>query len=84
MLENPLLSVAFVVAATSFFKTQFSLAGRAALLCAFGVSLLVGLAPVLEAALPVLAPWITQVVGVVALFIGAAGSYDAFVEFKAK
>jgi hypothetical protein len=84
MLENPVLSVALVVAATSFFKSQFGLAGRAALACAFGVALLVGLAPVIATAVPAASPWITQVVSVVVLFITASGGYDLFVELKRK
>lgn len=76
MLENPVLSVAFVIAATQFFKTQLSLENRLALLCAFIVSLIVGLVPVAAASFPTIAPWVNTVVAVIGLFISGAGSYD--------
>ena len=75
-MQSPLLSVAFVIAATQFFKTQFGLAGRWALLCAFVVSLFVGLAPIATAQFPAVQPWLETTIGVVGLFITAAGSFD--------
>ena len=83
-MNNPLLTAAFVIAATQFFKTQFGLVGKYALLCAFVVALIVGLAPVAAASFPTAEPWITTVVGIVALFIGAAGTYDFAKSLTAK
>lgn len=73
---NIVLDVAFIVAAVSFFKQQFDLKGPKALGAAFGVALLVGLAPVVSASFPVAQPYIDTVVRVVGLFIAAAGSFD--------
>lgn len=81
MLTNPVLDVAFVVAATAFFKAQLGLEGRLALLCAFVLSLIVALAPVASAAFPTISPWVNAVIGVVALFVGSAGSYNAIKAF---
>ena len=83
-MQNPLLTAAFVIAATQFFKTQFDLAGKYALLCAFVVAMIVGLAPIAAAQFPVVEPWITTAVGIVALFIGAAGTYDFAKSLTAK
>jgi hypothetical protein len=81
-MENPLLTVAFVVAATQFFKTQFQLKARAALLCAFLVSLVVAFGPLLGSVFPAAAPWIANLVTVIALFIGAAGAWDTVTAFR--
>jgi hypothetical protein len=81
-MENPLLTVAFVVAATQFFKTQFSLSSRMSLLAAFVVALVVAFAPLLGAAFPTAAPWIANLVTVIALFIGAAGAWDTVTAFR--
>lgn len=75
-MEITVLDVAFVVAVTAFFKTQFGWEHKAALAAAFGVSLLVGVAPQVSAALPAVAPWIDSVLRVVVIFLSAAGSYD--------
>ena len=83
-MDSPLLTVAFVVAATQFFKTQFSLTGRASLLCAFVVTLFVAFAPLLGALVPASAAWLDQLVTVVALFIGAAGAWDTMTAIKAR
>lgn len=76
------LTVAFIVAVTAFFKEQFGFSGRASLAAAFGVSLVVGLAPTLAAAVPALAPWITQLVSIIIMFVAAAGSVDAIKQFQ--
>lgn len=81
-MENPILSVAFVIAATQFFKTQLNLENKWALLCAFVVALIIGMAGPLAAAFPALSPWITQLLGVIGLFITAAGSYDFVMALK--
>jgi hypothetical protein len=83
-MENPILTVAFVVAATQFFKTQFSLTGRQSLIAAFLITLFVALVPLLGEVFPAAAPWITQTVTVIALFIGAAGTWDTFTAFRAR
>ena len=81
-MENPLLTVAFIVAATSFFKTQFNLANRAALVCAFVISLVVAFLPLLGATFPAAAPWLDRFVLVIGLFIGAAGAWDTARAFQ--
>lgn len=79
-----ILTIAFVLAATAFFKAQFGLNGKIALLCAFLVALTVGLAPLVGGLLPATAPFVDVLIKVVVLFLGAAGSYDAFVDLKTK
>ena len=79
-----ILDFAFLVAATAFFKEQFSLSGKQALLAAFGVALFIGFAPVIGESLPALSPYLEAAVKVVALFIGGAGSYDLFVDVGRK
>ena len=81
---NEILTIAFVLAATAFFKQQFGLSGKGALLCAFLISLFVGLAPLIGSLLPAAAPFVDVLIKVVVLFIGAAGAYDAFVDLKTK
>jgi len=79
---EPILTVAFIVAVTAFFKQQFGLVDKAALALAFVVSIVVGLAPQLVDALPALGPWIDAVIKVVVLFLSAAGSYDYVQNFR--
>lgn len=82
MLENPVLTVAFVVLIVSFFKAQFGLAGKWALLAAFITALVLGLIPQLGLQFPALAPWLDAVAKVIALFLGAAGSFDFVKEVR--
>jgi hypothetical protein len=81
---NIILDVAFVIAVTAFVKEQFGISGRGALVCAFVISLIVGAAPLLSAAIPAASAWIQLVVNTFALFLAAAGSYDAVKSFIAK
>ena len=83
-MEITVLDVAFVVAVTAFFKTQFGWEQKFALLAAFVVSLVVGLAPQVAATLPAFAPWIESFLRVVVIFLSAAGSYDFTVELIRK
>jgi len=82
MLENPVLTATFIVAVVSFFKAQFDLTGRWALLAAFCVALVIALIPVISASVPVIEPWLTPIVDVVVLFLGAAGSFDFVMEVR--
>lgn len=82
MLEEPILTVAFIVAVTAFIKTQLGLSGWKAMLIAFLVALVVGLVPVFVATFPVVAPWLTALVNVIVLFLTAAGSYDFIMSVK--
>jgi hypothetical protein len=82
MLSNPVLDVVFVVSITSFFKKQLKLTGWLALLCAFIVTLFISLTPIIAAAYPPIAPWLTDVVTVVVLFLTAAGSYDLVMDVR--
>jgi hypothetical protein len=75
-MELSILDVAFVVAVTCFFKTQFGWAEKHALLAALGVALVVGLAPQVAVVLPAIEPWIAAVLNVIKIFLAAAGSYD--------
>lgn len=83
-MDNPLLTAAFVIAATQFFKTQFGIAGKWALLCAFVVCLLIGVAPTVAALIPAAGQLITTFVQILVLFIGATGSYDFIMAVKAR
>jgi hypothetical protein len=79
---NEVLTVALIIAVTAFFKEQFGFSGKAALACAFGVALLVGIAPLLGTQFPTLAPWIEQVLKVIVLFLSASGSVDAIKQLR--
>ena len=82
MLENPVLTVAFIVAITTFFKKQLALSGWAVLLASFIVSLFFGLVPILSATFPLFAPWLNAVTSVAVLFLTAAGSVDFIVAVR--
>lgn len=82
MFESPILTVALIVAITSFFKKQLGLTGWRVLLVAFLVSLIIGLSPVIIAAFPPAAPWLTAFLGVVVLFLTAAGTVDFISEVR--
>ncbi len=82
MLENPILTVAFVVAITAFFKKQFGLADKLALLAAFLTSVFVGFVPLLGTLLPAFAPWLESLTNVIVLFLSAAGSYDFIIAVR--
>ena len=73
---DTILSVTFVIAVVAFFKAQLNLANDHALLAAFGVALVVGLAPQAAITFPILQPWVEAVLNVVVVFLSAAGSYD--------
>jgi hypothetical protein len=75
-MEIQILDVAFVIAVTAFFKKQFGWEQKIALIAAFVVALVVGIAPQVSAALPLVAPWIDSTLRVVVIFLSAAGSYD--------
>lgn len=81
---DEILTVAFIIAVTAFFKEQFGFTGKSALAAAFLVALIVGLAPLVGSAFPPLAPWIEQVIKIIVLFLSAAGSVDAITQFKLK
>lgn len=76
MTDNPVLTVAFIVMITSFFKKQLGLDGWRVLLAGFIVALVIGLVPVFIAAFPVVTPWLTTVSNVIVLFLTAAGTVD--------
>ena len=84
MNDNVILTVAFIVAVTQFFKTQIGLTGWSVLLAAFLVALVIGLVPVVVAAFPLIAPWLTAVVNVIVLFLSAVGTYDFVMEVRTK
>ena len=52
------------------------------LVCAFLVTLVVALAPLLGDLVPAAAPWIANIITVIALFIGAAGAWDTAQAFR--
>jgi len=83
MSDNLVLTAVFIVAVAQFFKVQLSLKGWRVLLAVFIVALIMGLVPVVIAQFPVVAPWLTAVVNVIVLFLGAAGSVDFVKEVKA-
>lgn len=70
------IDVALIITIVAFFKKQLGLTGWKVLLAAFLVALFIGLAPVVAAAFPVIAPWLTTTVNVVGLFLVASGSVD--------
>lgn len=79
---NFVLDAAFVLAVTAFFKQQFEISGKLALLCAFVTSLILSFAPLLALQFPMLAPWIEQLVKTFVIFLSAAGGYDALQQFR--
>lgn len=78
------LSVALIVAITSFFKTQFELSGKSALLVAGAVSLVIAFIPQLTVLFPAMSPWFDALFGWLAMFLGAAGAYDTVIEVSRK
>lgn len=78
-MENEILTVAFVIAITAFFKNKLGLKGWKVLLAAFIVLLLLTYIPVLIALFPAAAPWLEPIAKLITLFLAAAGSVD-FVE----
>ena len=76
------LTVALIVAIVSFFKKQFGLTGWKVILAAFVVALILTYIPVLSAAFPMAAPWLTPLVNLIVLFLGAAGSVDFVTEIR--
>jgi hypothetical protein len=83
MSENPVLTVALIVAITSFFKSHLGLTGWKVLLAAFVMALFIGFVPLLAASFPVVAPYLTTLVNVVVFFLAAAGSVDFVKEIRA-
>jgi hypothetical protein len=81
-MDNPILTVAFIVMITSFFKKQLALTGWKVLLAAFVVALVVGLVPVAIAAFPTIASWLAAILNVIVLFLTAAGSMDFIIAVR--
>ena len=81
-MENPVLTVAFIVALTAFFKEQFGLTGWKVLLAAFIVALFIAFLPLVSALVPAAAPWLNQLLQVIVLFLAAAGSVDFIRQLK--
>lgn len=77
-------TVAFVIAWVAFFTTQFNLKGNVALLAAFLVSLLFGLAPLLSATYPQIAPFLDVLLNTILLTVSAAGGYDLVMKVATK
>jgi hypothetical protein len=75
-MTEPLLTVAFIVMITAFFKKQIGLTGWKTLVAAAIVSLVVALLPQIAATVPASAPWIGAVLQWLVLFFSAAGSVD--------
>lgn len=78
------VNVAFVIAAVAFFKQRFGFFGWKAVLSAFLVSALVVYLPDLYAAFPQAQPYLEKLIGIVQVFITAAGSYDLAIDVKSK
>jgi hypothetical protein len=75
-MENPILTVAFVVAITAFFKEHLGLTGWKVMLAAFLTAMVLAFLPLLASTFPQAAPWLNQFVQVVILFLTAAGTVD--------
>ena len=83
MLDNPVLTVAFVVTITSFFKKQLGLTGWKVLLAAFLVLAFITYVPVVVLQFPAAATWLTPLVNLVVFFLSAAGTVDFVNEVRA-
>jgi hypothetical protein len=81
---DTILTIAFVIAVVSFLKTQFGWADKHALIVAFFVTILVGLAPQVAVVFPEAKAWIEAVQNAIVIFLGAAGSYDFAVDLMRK
>ena len=81
-MENPVLSVAFIVALTGFIKSQFGLKGSDAILTAGLVTAVVAVFPVAVASFPPAAPWLEALFGAFILFVSANGVFDVAVDVK--
>jgi len=77
-------TVGFIIALTAFFTTQFDLKGKWALLAAFVVALAFGVAPLVSAAFPSIAPFIDVLFQTLLLTITAAGGYDLTMKVASK
>ena len=77
-------TVAFVIAWVAFFTTQFNLKGNVALGCAFVVSLLFALAPLVNTAFPAVAPFLDVLLNTILLTISAAGGYNIIMKVASK
>ena len=75
------IDAAFIVVVIGFLKAQFGLAGKGALIGAFVIALLFGLAPLLAQFVPAAAPFVDVFLKTFILFLGAAGSYDTVTGF---
>lgn len=67
------VDIYFVLAATAFFKNKFNLQDNYAILCAFVMALLIVVGPMV---VPTLGTIGDAIVGLVKLFLYAAGSYN--------
>jgi len=76
------LTVALIIAIVSFFKKNLGLTGWRVILAAFIVALFLTYIPVLATAFPLAAPWLTPLVNLIVLFLGAAGSVDFVTEIR--
>jgi hypothetical protein len=77
-------TVGFVIALTAFFTTQFNLKGNIALLCAFLVALVFGLAPLVASMFPNASPFVDVILNTVLLTISAAGGYNFIMKVASK
>jgi hypothetical protein len=75
-MENEILTVAFVIAITAFFKDKMGLKGWWVLLAAFLVLLFLTYIPVVIALYPPAAPWLTPLVRLITVVLAAVGSVD--------
>jgi hypothetical protein len=77
-----ILTVAFVIAITSFFKTQLGLKGWWVILAAFVVLLVLLYIPLLIVQFPVAASYLDALWKVIVLLLTAAGSVDFVKEIR--
>jgi hypothetical protein len=76
--------IAFLVAITGFFKQQFNVTGKAILLVAFAVGIVLWFLPDIELLLPAAASWIEKLLEFIKLFLASVGSFDVVVNVGAK
>lgn len=84
-MELSFVDVAFVIAAAAFFKAQFGLEKRGAIVASFALALLLNFAPLVAQRLPDLSPWLEAFLSTIKVFLTASGSFDLAVDlFKKK
>lgn len=81
---TPVLTIALVISIVEFVKTHLKLSGWKVLLVALVIVAVISYLPVIITMFPTVEPWLTPILNIILLFLGAAGSFDLFVEIRTR